>query len=127
MKKSLLIATISLGFLATSLASGCSNAKALQCEDSPFRCKLQEKALNGWYGVLESGTLSPDYAITVEDNMVTGDYSDDEYGCLGRGCDHYASSGKNEYIIFNEKQIIRKTPNGNKTVLTWFKGLDGTE
>lgn len=125
MKKSLLIATTSLGILATSFASVCSDAKASQCEDRPFRCKLQGKALNGYYGILESGTLSPDYAITVDGNMVTGDYSEaDEYGCMGRGCDHYASSGKNKYIMFNEKQIIRETPNGDKTVLTWFKGLD---
>jgi len=126
MKKFSFIATIFVGLLATSFTAGYSNAKASQCVDSPFRCKLQGKAINGFYGVLESGTLSPDYAITVEDNMVTSDTTEaDEYGCLGaRGCDYYSTSGKNEYIIFNEKQIIRKTPSGSKTVLTWYKDLD---
>jgi hypothetical protein len=101
------------------------STQELQCTPSPFRCKLRGIAVNGFYGVLESGTFSPPYAISVRDGFVTSDSTEaDSYGCLGLGCDHYSSSGNNKYSVFNERQIIRETPDGKTVVLTWYKNLD---
>ena len=125
MKKPFLVTIIFFSLLTTISAKNLGNAEPLQCQDAPFRCKLKESAQDGYYGVLHSGTLSPNYAIRVKNNMVIGDYTDiDDYGCMGRGCNQYASSGNNEYIVFNERQIIRKTPTGEKVVLTWYKALN---
>ena len=125
MKKLFLTTIIFVGLLTAISAKNLGNAESLQCQDNPFRCKLQEKVQDGFYGVLHSGTLSPNYAIRVKNNVVIGDYTDiDDYGCGTRGCDPYISSGNNEYIVFNERQIIRKTPAGTKVVLTWYKALD---
>ena len=121
--KKLLFLFIYIGLFSTNSAV---NAQGLQCKDIPFRCELKGKVLDGWYGICISCKYNPQYFISVMNNKVVTDGSnDDPYHCSGiRQFYSCAKALKNEYVVFNDKQIIRKTPDGKKVVLTWYKGLD---
>ena len=96
------------------------------CTDKPFRCEVRGTVKDGWYFIVSQDTVEPTYAITVKNEAVTGDYSEDEYGCMSKGCDEimYSKASRNMYKSLNEKQISRTTPNGLQYVLSWYKPLD---
>ena len=96
------------------------------CTDKPFRCEVGGAMKDGWYFIVAEKTVQPIYAITVQNGTVTGDFSEDEYGCMGRGCDEimFSKAGRNTYKKANGNQIERSTPDGQQHVLTWYKPLD---
>jgi len=96
------------------------------CTDKPFRCKVGGTMKDGWYFIVAADTVEPTYAITVQDGAVTGDSSEDEYGCMGGGCDEimFSKAGRNTYKKLNDKQVARSTPDGQEHVLSWYKPID---
>jgi len=96
------------------------------CTDKPFRCEVGTAMKDGWYFIVAADTIEPQHAITVQNGEVTGDFSEDQYGCMGRGCDEamFSIAGRNTYKKTNDNQITRSTPDGRQHVLTWYKPLD---
>lgn len=96
------------------------------CTDKPFRCEVGGAIKDGWYFIVAEDTIEPEYAITVQNGAVTGDFSEDQYGCIDRGCDEimFSKAGRNTYKKTNDNQIARSTPDGQQYFLTWYKPLD---
>ena len=96
------------------------------CTDKPFKCEVGGAVKDGWYFIVDEKSVEPTYAITVQNGAVTGDFSEDQYGCMGRGCDEimFSKAGRNTYKKTNSTQIARSTPDGQQHVLTWYKPLD---
>lgn len=112
--------SLSILFFLTAFSSSPTLAQS-------FRYFVNLNLKNGFYFLVDKDTLSPSYAVTVEDGYVTADVSDgDEFGCIGRGCDAQMSkyAGKNSYAYINPVQLMRETPDGKRVVLSWFKDLD---
>ena len=64
----------------------------------------------------------PNHGLLVRGGKVEADFSFDDYGCMGRGCDFEALVKANQYTRINDRQILRITPAGSRTVITWYKG-----
>jgi len=63
----------------------------------------------------------PDHGLLVKAGQVVADFSFDQFGCMGRGCDFKTLIQRNLYQSINATQILRTTPNGKKVVVTWYK------
>ena len=81
---------------------------------------------DGYYSDLRvdgssTGVGEPDHGLLVKGGQVVADYSFDQFGCMGRGCDFKNLIQRNRYQSINATQILRTTPNGKKVVVTWYK------
>ena len=63
----------------------------------------------------------PNHGLLVQGGKVVADFSFDDYGCMGRGCNFKALVKANQYTQVNDQQILRITPVGSRTVVTWYK------
>ena len=89
-------------------------------------CAANAQFKDGYYSDLRvdgssTGIGEPDHGLLVEGGRVVADFSFDNYGCMGRGCDFESLIKKNTYKSVNNTQILRVTPNGKSVVVTWYK------
>jgi len=89
-------------------------------------CAANAQFKDGYYSDLRvngssTGVGEPDYGLLVEGGRIVADFSFDDYGCMGRGCNFESLIQRNTYEPVNELQILRKTPDGKAIVVTWYK------
>lgn len=109
----------------------------------PLGLFVSSQLRDGYYFVVEKGQTESTYSLTIKDGYINYDGTYDNYGCptiksgvlLKDKCTidkpPYSpvpnkvikALSKNKYIVINSTQVMRITPNGSKTVLTWFKRL----
>ena len=109
-----------MGKLITLVATATIAAQAL------LGCTANAQFKDGYYSDLRvdgssTGVGEPDYGLLVEGGRVVADFSLDDYGCMGRGCDFESIILKNQYKSVNGTQMLRTTPDGKAVVVTWYK------
>jgi hypothetical protein len=81
---------------------------------------------DGYYSDAVAGSglpaSEPKHGLLVVEGKVKADFSFDDYGCMGRGCDFETLVKANKYTQINNRKILRITPAGSRTVVTWYKG-----